>query len=171
MLDWFFHPYKAAGLVSNLCLHPYWPLPEVREFQAQIFQTKIPLKPAFLENSYGLLFVPSEVKVNELETYLSDLVEIVNTAGRDTSRYTLKANSNFTSCSSLFKTLKVWLNLVEKVRANRFLLNWKGYFWCLPFCTETLNICKFHSVNHLHRMLGKSSSLKLWNWDYVNVLQ
>ena len=42
-------PYKAAGLVSNLCLHPYWSLPEVGAFQAQIFQTKIPLKPDFSE--------------------------------------------------------------------------------------------------------------------------
>ena len=60
------------------------------------------------------------------------------------------------------KTLKVWLRLVEKVRANKFLLNWKGYFWCLPFCRQTLNICKFQSVNQTTRMLVESCRLNFW---------
>ena len=68
------------------------------------------------------------------------------------------------------KTLKVWLRLAEKVGANKFLLNWKGYFWCLPFCRETLNICKFQSVKQTSRMLVESCPLNFWrhgNWGLI----
>ena len=68
------------------------------------------------------------------------------------------------------KTLEVWLRLAEKVRANKFLLNWKGYFWCLPFCRETLNICKFQSVKQTTRMLVESCPLNFWrpgNWALI----